>query len=131
MGGGNFGLQIGAESTDLILVFRTVRSVDAMQSGKVTLGATASVAAGPVGRTASAATDVTLSSEVLSYSRSRGAFAGVALDGAVVTIDVGANRAFYGVDNPLVQQASYEPAAARRFTCTLANYTGGPARACA
>lgn len=94
--GGSLGWQIGAESTDLILVFKTRKSVDGLFRGKFTLGADASVAAGPVGRSAEGLTDVTLKSEILSYSRSRGLFAGVSLNGAALTIDDDANGAYYG-----------------------------------
>jgi len=80
--GGSFGPQIGAQSTDVVLVFTTRRGVEGITDGKVTLGADASVAAGPVGRTASAATDAAFKAEVYSYSRSKGLFAGVALDGS-------------------------------------------------
>lgn len=94
--GGSFGFQAGAQSSDIILVFKTRSSVDTITQGKLTLGADASVAAGPVGRTAGAATDMTFRSEVFSYSRSRGLFAGVALQGAGITMDRKANAAFYG-----------------------------------
>jgi len=93
--GGSFGFQWGVTSTDVILVFTTKRSIDRIASGQLTLGADASVAAGPVGRTASAGTDPTLSAEVYSYSRSRGLFAGVALDGSALTIDNNADARFY------------------------------------
>jgi len=94
--GGSFGFQAGAQSSDIILVFKNRASIDRITSGKLTLGADASVAAGPVGRTAAAATDITFKSEVFSYSRSRGLFAGIALDGAGITMDRRANAAFYG-----------------------------------
>lgn len=94
--GGSVGWQIGAQSTDIILVFKTRKGVDGIANGKLTLGADASVAAGPVGRQASIATDVMLKAEVFSYSRNRGLFAGVALEGAGVTMDRKANAAFYG-----------------------------------
>ena len=94
--GGSLGWQIGAESTDLILVFKTRKSVDGIFRGKFTLGVDASVAAGPVGRSAEGATDLTLKSEILSYSRSRGLFAGVALNGAALMIDDDANGSYYG-----------------------------------
>lgn len=93
--GGSIGWQIGAQSTDIILVFKTRASVDRIQNGKLTLGGDASIAAGPVGRQASAATDIKFQSEVVSYSRNRGLFAGVALDGSGVTMDREANAAFY------------------------------------
>ncbi len=94
--GGSVGWQIGAESTDVILVFKTRQSVDGIANGKLTLGANASVAAGPLGRQTSAATDIEFQAEVYSYSRSRGLFAGIALEGAGVTMDRKANAAFYG-----------------------------------
>jgi len=93
--GGSFGFQVGAQSTDIILVFKTRRSVDNIANGKLTLGADASVAAGPVGRYTSVATDWKFKAEVYSYSRSRGLFAGVALEGAGMTMDRKANAAFY------------------------------------
>ena len=80
----------------MILVFRTQRGVDSVVNGKFTIGADASAAAGPVGRTASAATDEQLKAEIYSYSRARGLFAGVALDGSVLKIDYDANAAVYG-----------------------------------
>lgn len=94
--GGSVGWQIGAQSTDVILVFKTRRGVDGIANGKLTLGADASIAAGPVGRTTSAATDIQFEAEVVSYSRSRGLFAGVAFEGTGVTMDRKANAAFYG-----------------------------------
>ena len=94
--GGSFGLQIGAESTDIILVFKTARGIDAIRRGKFTLGADIAVAAGPVGRHAEAATDVELKAEIYSYSRSRGLFGGIALEGAVLQIDRDANISSYG-----------------------------------
>lgn len=96
MTGGSIGFQAGVQSTDVILVFRTQRGVDSIVHGKFTLGADASVAAGPVGRDAHAATDAQLKAEIYSYSRSRGLFAGVALDGSVLSIDNDANQAVYG-----------------------------------
>jgi lipid-binding SYLF domain-containing protein len=94
--GGSVGFQAGVQSTDVILVFRSRRGVDGVVNGKFTLGADASVAAGPIGRNASLATDAALQAEIYSYSRSRGLFAGVALDGAVLRIDDGANSRAYG-----------------------------------
>jgi lipid-binding SYLF domain-containing protein len=96
MTGGSIGFQAGVQSTDVILVFRTQRGVDSIVHGKFTLGADASVAAGPVGRDAHAATDAQLKAEIYSYSRSRGLFAGIALDGSVLSIDNDANQAIYG-----------------------------------
>ncbi len=96
MTGGSVGFQAGVSSTDVVLVFRTQHGVDSIVSGKFTLGADASAAAGPVGRTAQASTDAQLKAEIYSYSRSRGLFAGVALDGGVLRIDYDANAAVYG-----------------------------------
>lgn len=94
--GGSVGWQIGAESTDVVLVFKSRRSIDGIMKGKFTLGADAAVAAGPVGRSAEAATDVKLKSEIYSYSRSRGLFAGLSLEGAALQINDDADEAFYG-----------------------------------
>ena len=93
--GGSVGWQIGAQSTDVILVFKTRKGVDGIENGRLTLGADASVAAGPVGRHTGVATDIQFTAEVYSYSRSRGLFAGVALEGAGVTMDRKANASFY------------------------------------
>ena len=93
--GGSFGWQVGAQSTDIILVFKTRKGVDDISGGKLTLGADASIAAGPVGRHAEVATDLRFEAEIVSYSRSRGLFAGVALEGTGITMDRKANSAFY------------------------------------
>lgn len=98
LGGGSFGFQAGVQSADVVLVFRNRRGVDNIVNGKFTLGADASVAAGPVGRSAQASTDGQLKAEIYSYSRARGLFAGIALDGAVIAIDNRANRRVYGRD---------------------------------
>lgn len=94
--GGSVGWQVGGSSTDLILVFKALKDVDKLLQGKFTLGADAAVAAGPVGRKLGAETDVTLQSGILTYSRSRGLFAGVSLEGAALLIDGDANAAYYG-----------------------------------
>ena len=96
--GGSIGFQAGVQSADVVLVFRNKRSLESVVNGKITLGADAGVAAGPVGRNASAATDGQLKAEIWSWSRARGLFAGVALDGAVLAIDDAANEAVYGQD---------------------------------
>jgi lipid-binding SYLF domain-containing protein len=96
--GGSFGWQVGVQSADVVLVFRSDKGVENLVNGKFTLGADASVAAGPVGRQAEAGTDETLNAEIFSYSRARGLFAGVAIDGSVLSIDHGANRDVYGSD---------------------------------
>lgn len=93
---GSFGWQAGAQSTDVVLVFKTRRSIEGLTRGTFTLGADAGVAAGPVGRRGEAATDVDLKAEILSYSRSRGLFAGVSLEGSKLDIDHKANAEYYG-----------------------------------
>ncbi len=107
--GGSFGFQFGAQATDVILVFKSNRSVEAITGGKFTLGADASVAAGPVGRHAEASTDIQLKSEIYSYSRSRGLFAGVALEGAALQVDYKANSAFYNTAGILPMQILKSP----------------------
>jgi lipid-binding SYLF domain-containing protein len=96
LAGGSFGWQLGVQSTDLVLVFTTRAGIDGITDGKLTLGGDASVAAGPVGRSASASTDTSFRAEIYSYSRSSGIFAGLALDGTAISIDRKANAAFYG-----------------------------------
>ena len=98
LGGGSFGFQFGAQSTDLILVIMNQRGLESLLKGKVTLGGDVAVAAGPVGRKAQAETDVLLKAEIYSYSRSKGVFAGIALKGAVVASDKESNRSYYGDD---------------------------------
>src|SRR5215470_16273583 len=95
MTGGSFGWQWGVQLSDIVLVFTTPKGVEGINGGKVTLGADASVAAGPVGRQASAATDAMFRAEVYSYSRNRGVFAGLAVDGSVLSMDDGANAELY------------------------------------
>jgi lipid-binding SYLF domain-containing protein len=93
---GSWGAQIGAESIDLVLLVTNNRGMDKMLQDKVSLGADASVAAGPVGRTAAAATDAQMTAEIISYSRAQGLFAGVDLSGGVLKPDHDANRSLYG-----------------------------------
>jgi lipid-binding SYLF domain-containing protein len=96
--GGSIGWQVGVQSADIILVFRTPRSVENISQGKFTLGADAGVAAGPLGRSAEASTDTELKAEILSYSRSRGLYAGLTLQGSSIQEDRKANRDFYGTE---------------------------------
>jgi SH3 domain-containing YSC84-like protein 1 len=93
--GGSFGFQIGGEATDFVLLVMNERGASGILSSKVKLGADASAAAGPVGRTTSAETDATLRADLLSYSRARGAFIGVSLEGSTIRPDNGANRQIY------------------------------------
>jgi lipid-binding SYLF domain-containing protein len=94
--GGSVGYQIGGSSTDVVLLFMNQHALHSLLSDRFKLGADASVAAGPVGRTATAATDLKLNAEILSYSRAKGVFAGVSLSGAVVRTDESADKAMYG-----------------------------------
>ena len=94
--GGSFGLQIGGQATDFVLLIMNPRGAKSILDSKVKLGADASAAAGPKGRDASAATDATMRAEVLSYSRARGLFAGVSLEGSTVRPDKDANESLYG-----------------------------------
>lgn len=120
--GGNVGWQIGVQSTDVVLVFKTPQSVTGLLNGKLTIGADAAVAAGPVGRQAGAATDSRLKSEIYSYSRSRGLFAGVALDGSVIKVESDRNAAYY---HPVVAGGPVVvPPAAQQLATTLLQYSG-------
>lgn len=128
MGGGSIGFQAGAESTDIVLVFKTPRGIEAIKKGKFTLGADIAVAAGPVGRHAEASTDVQLRAEIYAYSRSRGLFGGVAIEGAVLQIDHDANGQFYGSKgwNPddILAARVKAPVAANNFKKLLQTYSG-------
>jgi len=92
---GSIGWQIGAESTDFVIVFKTPRSIEGIMKGQYTLGAEAAAAAGPVGRSVKASTDIELKAEIYSYSRSRGLFAGVSLEGSSLQVDDKSNAAYY------------------------------------
>jgi lipid-binding SYLF domain-containing protein len=132
LGGVNFGFQFGVQSTDVVLVLMSRESVEGIAGGKVTLGADASVAAGPLGRSSAAATDATFSAQVLSYSRNSGLFVGVALDGTVIAIDRGANESAYGISGVLASQilegrVTNVPPAAQEFTAALTRATNAPA----
>ena len=96
--GGSVGYQIGGSSTDIVMLFMNDHALQSLLGDKFKLGADASVAAGPVGRNASAGTDLKLNAEILSYSRTKGIFAGVSLNGAVVQADKSGDEAMYGND---------------------------------
>jgi len=96
--GGSFGLQIGVQASDIVLVFTDESGIKGLLKGKVKLGVDASATAGPVGRKAEVGTDVLLRSAVFAYSRSKGLFAGISLDGSVISIDDDADRKVYGKD---------------------------------
>lgn len=125
--GGSFGLQFGAQEADVVLVFTTRRGVEGIADGKLTLGAGASVAAGPVGRQADAAAG--FNAEVYSYARTRGLFAGIALDGTALTIDNRGNRRFYGRSTLLASDiingsVTKDSESVRRFLGAVAASTG-------
>jgi len=125
--GGSFGFQIGGEATDFVLLVMNERGASGILTSKVKLGADASVAAGPVGRTASAETDATLRADILSYSRARGAFAGTALEGSTIRPDNGGNKQIYGREvaaRDIVLSGHVAiPPAAKRMVSTLDSKT--------
>lgn len=135
--GGSVGWQVGIQATDLILVFKTRKSVQGLLSGKFTIGADASAAAGPVGRDAQVATDAALRAEIYSYSRSRGLFAGVALDGSALSMDGGATGAYYqprvalapGQQPPVPQSAVRLIEEITKYSKQTVGEIGGPAPA--
>ena len=125
--GGSFGFQIGGQATDFVLLVMNEGGARGILSGKVKLGGDASVAAGPVGRNASAETDVTLRSEILSYSRARGLFAGISLAGSTIRPDKNANKQIYGKEieakEIVLSDQVKVPAAAEQLVTTLNNKT--------
>jgi SH3 domain-containing YSC84-like protein 1 len=129
IGGGSFGAQIGVSSTDLILFGMNRDSADAFFKDRLELGGEAAVAAGPVGRSVSASTDApTISSQFLSYSRSKGLFAGVSLQGAVITQDEDLNRAVYGPDFTAagsMKSMRTTPPEVAAFTTAVSKYSAG------
>jgi SH3 domain-containing YSC84-like protein 1 len=121
--GGSFGLQIGGQATDFVLLVMNDRGANGILSSKVKLGGDASVAAGPVGRDASAETDASLRAEILSYSRARGVFAGISLEGSTVRPDGDANEKIYGRKIPakdiVLHDEAPVPPSAQQMTATL------------
>ena len=123
--GGSVGFQIGGSSTDVILLVMSGRGVDKLLDSKFTVGADAAVAAGPLGRQASAQTDVTMHAEMLAWSRSRGVFAGVSLQGSTLRTDGDENKELYGKDiaaKDIVRGNMKAPAAAKELMAALAKY---------
>ncbi|MBN1405673.1 MAG: lipid-binding SYLF domain-containing protein [Candidatus Omnitrophica bacterium] len=124
--GGSFGLQIGGQATDFVLLIMSKRSVDALLQGKFKLGADAAVAAGPVGRATEASTDIQLKGGILSYSRSRGLFAGVKLEGAVITQHWDGNQMLYGkklsAKEILIDKKAEMPKSANEILSILSKY---------
>lgn len=124
--GGSFGLQLGAKETDVILLVMNERGVERLLTSQFTLGGQASVAAGPVGRTAAAETDALMTAEILSWSRSRGVFAGVSIQGATLRQDLGVNRSLYGrtlENKEILQSPPAPPSAAEGLIATLNKYS--------
>ncbi|HUL35683.1 MAG TPA: lipid-binding SYLF domain-containing protein [Candidatus Eisenbacteria bacterium] len=121
--GGSFGLQIGGEATDFVILVMNNRGVDSLLHSKVKLGGDASIAAGPVGRTASADTDAYMRSEMLSYSRARGVFAGISLEGSTLRPDEDANHQVYGngaTATEIIKESKYAaPGAGKHLVARL------------
>lgn len=129
LGGGSIGLQIGASSTDFVLLFMNANAVDSLLSDQFEIGGEGSAAAGPIGRSASASTDVKLNAQILSYSRSRGAFAGLELKGVVIKPDNEDNLQVYGMNARDILTGADKisldrmPEGVRVFPLTLARYS--------
>jgi lipid-binding SYLF domain-containing protein len=124
--GGSVGFQIGGQATDFVLLVMNEAGANSVMSSKVKLGADASIAAGPVGRATSAETDVVMKAEILSWSRSRGVFAGISLEGSTLRSDNGANKAVYGKDltaREIVRQGEVKPTEAGKPLVDLLDKT--------
>jgi len=127
VGGGSFGFQIGASFTDVVLLFMNDHALQSLMSDKFKIGGDVTVAAGPVGRQLSADTDLKFNAEILSYSRSKGVFAGASVDGAVVQADRSGDKAMYGHDvtrEEILQGKVAVPESARRLLAELARHGG-------
>lgn len=129
LSGGSFGLQLGGTSTDVVMLFMTKDSMQHLLKDKVTLGADLGAAAGPIGRTAAADTNATMHAEILTYARSRGLFAGVSLNGAVLQPDKEANKNLYKrsveAKELLVEGKGEIPAPSKKFLDTVAKLSAG------
>jgi SH3 domain-containing YSC84-like protein 1 len=124
--GGSFGLQIGAQATDLVLVIMNTAGIESLLDSKFTLGGDAAVAAGPVGRTAAAQTDAQMNAEILSWSRTQGVFAGISLTGATLRPDEDQNGELYGqkmTTREVVMATTPAPAAAKPLLTELSRYS--------
>lgn len=128
IGGGSFGLQIGAQSTDFIFLFMNEKAMTSLLSNKFTMGGDASVAAGPVGRQAGAETDAAMNAQILSYSRSKGLFGGLELKGTVMSPDKDLNKEVYGstveAKDALKMGVDKAPADVQVFPQTVQGYAG-------
>lgn len=125
VGGGSVGWQIGGSSTDVVMLFMNDQALQSLLSDKFKIGAEATAAAGPVGRHVAAGTDIKLNAQILTYSRSKGAFAGISLDGAVVQADDSGNQAIYGADvtrKAILDGTLAVPASAQALLTTIARY---------
>lgn len=127
MTGGSVGFQIGVQRADIILVFKNKETASSIVKGKFTLGADAGVAAGPVGRKAEASTDITFAAEIYSYSKSKGLFAGISIEGAAINIDTDATSKFYRdfditVDDIFTKDEIDSPPIAETLRKTIAEY---------
>ena len=131
--GGSFGLQIGGQAADLVLVINDRRGLENLVRNQFKLGADVGVAAGPVGRDAQASTDIQLRAQILSYSRSRGLFAGVTVNGSTIRQDLDANERFYGkrLETPQIvfEGAAQAPPSAGQWFDTLRRYAPGSGQA--
>jgi len=127
--GGSIGFQIGAQAVDLVLVVQNRRGLDQLLKNQFKIGADASVAAGPVGRDASASTDIQLRAQILSYSRTRGLFAGVTLNGSTIRQDRDANERFYGIayrtSQIVTQRLGGSPEPSAEWRAALVKHAGG------
>jgi lipid-binding SYLF domain-containing protein len=124
LAGGSFGLQLGVQKADLVLVFKNRRGVEDMAKNKITLGGDLSISAGPVGRSAEASTDLEMEAEIYSYSKSKGLFAGLALKGGTLRVDKKANKGFYGSDLPgqkILNENLKTPSIVNKLKATLDN----------
>jgi lipid-binding SYLF domain-containing protein len=127
-GGGSLGAQIGGESTDIVMLVMNRRGMERLASDKFTIGGDASAAAGPVGRTAAADTDILLNAEILSYSRTRGVFAGISLDGTIVSQDSSEDHKLYGRklhNKDVLTGEAPAPASAQALISELGRYSPG------
>jgi SH3 domain-containing YSC84-like protein 1 len=126
LGGGSVGFQIGAEATDVVMLVMNREGIDSLLKSKFTLGGEASVAGGPVGRSSTAETDAAMKAKILSYSRSRGAFAGVSMQGVTLHQDEDANKGVYGKplgSDEILSGKVAAPAAAKPLTSILTKYS--------
>jgi len=123
--GGSFGFQIGGSSTDLVMLVMNAKGADKLLGDKFTMGADASVAAGPVGRTANASTDAKVTAEILAWSRAKGLFAGISLNGATLRPDKDVNRELYGsaMSSKEIVNSGKTPAAAEPLIAALSKYS--------